>query len=239
FPEAVERLAEMAGLPLPARDPEASRKAEARASLHEVMEMAAAFFEERLQAAEGAMARAYLRERGLSPALQRRFRLGYAPPARNALKTHLAGKGVDPQHLEACGLVVSGPDIPVSYDRFRDRIMFPILDSRERVIAFGGRALQAGVPAKYLNSPETELFHKGRVLYNFAAARRAAGRDGTVIATEGYMDVIALAGAGFDAAVAPLGTALTEEQVELLWRISAEPVLCFDGDEAGLKAAWR
>src|SRR5690606_8056948 len=139
--EAVERLAEMAGIPLPARDPEAGRRAEARASLHEVMEMAAAFFEEQLHAAGGAKARAYLRERGLSQAVQRRFRIGYAPAARNALKGFLTGKGVDPARLEACGLVVSGPDIPVSYDRFRDRIMFPILDPRERVIAFGGRAL--------------------------------------------------------------------------------------------------
>ena len=132
-----------------------------------------------------------------------------------------------------------GDDIPVSYDYFRDRIMFPIPDSRGRIIAFGGRALAPDALAKYMNSPETELFHKGNVLYNFARARKALARGGAVIAVEGYMDVIALAQAGFENAVAPLGTALTENQLELLWRMSSEPVLCFDGDGAGLKAAWR
>ncbi len=141
--------------------------------------------------------------------------------------------------MDACGLIYSGPDTPVSYDRFRDRIMFPIPDSRGRIIAFGGRAMSADVPAKYMNSPETELFHKGNVLFNFANARKALQKGGAVIAVEGYMDVIALAQAGFETAVAPLGTALTENQLELLWRMSPEPVLCFDGDQAGLKAAWR
>jgi DNA primase len=239
FPEAVERVAEMAGVPMPARDAQAERREEKRVTLYAVMELAAHFFEDRLQGAEGAKARAYLRERGLSAAVQRQFRLGYAPSSRNALKEHLAAKGIDRERIEACGLVVFGPDIPVSYDRFRDRIMFPILDSRDRVIAFGGRALSADAPAKYLNSPETELFHKGNVLYNIGPARRSAGKDGTVIAVEGYMDVIALAQAGMANAVAPLGTALTESQLGLLWRIAAEPVLCFDGDAAGMKAAWR
>ena len=239
FPEAVERVAEMAGVPMPARDEAAERREQARASLTDVMELAARFFQEKLQAAEGAKARAYLRERGLSSVTQQTFRLGYAPDSRNALKEHLAGKGVAREQIEACGLVVYGPDIPVSYDRFRDRVMFPIEDARGRVIAFGGRALSKDVPAKYLNSNDTELFHKGNVLYNFARARKAKGPDGTVIAVEGYMDVIALAQAGFGNAVAPLGTALTENQLELLWRMSGEPVLCFDGDQAGLKAAWR
>ena len=142
--------------------------------------------------------------------------------------------------MEACGLVVHGDDIPVSYDRFRDRIMFPIPDSRGR----DHRLRRAGAVARMrrrniMNSPETELFHKGNVLYNFARARKAMGKDGTVIAVEGYMDVIALAQAGFENVVAPLGTALTENQLELLWRMAGEPVLCFDGDQAGLKAAWR
>lgn len=239
FPEAVERIADMAGVPMPARDVEADRREQQRASLTDVMEMATRFFEERLQSADGAKARAYLRERGLTAATQQTFRLGYAPDSRNALKEHLAGKGVGKDQIEACGLVVSGEDIPVSYDRFRDRIMFPIPDSRERIIAFGGRAMSSDVAAKYLNSPETELFHKGNVLYNFARARRAMGKDGTVIAVEGYMDVIALAQAGFGNVVAPLGTALTENQMELLWRMTGEPVLCFDGDKAGLRAAFR
>lgn len=239
FPEAVERVADLGGIPMPERDPEAEKREKQRASLHDVMELAVRFFQEKLQSPEGAKARAYLRDRALTPATQQAFRLGYAPDSRNVLKEFLAAKGVAKEQLEACGLVVFGPDIPVSYDRFRDRIMFPIEDAKGRVIAFGGRALSADVPAKYLNSPETDLFHKGNVLYNLARARKAQGRDGTLIAVEGYMDVIALAQAGFGNAVAPLGTALTENQLELLWRITSEPVLCFDGDQAGLRAAWR
>jgi len=239
FPEAVERIADMAGVALPARDAQEERRERERASLHDIMELATKFFQERLQAADGAAARAYLRERGLTPATQQKFRIGYAPDSRNALKEFLAGKGVDIAQMDACGLIHAGPDIPVSYDRFRDRVMFPIEDRQGRVIAFGGRALSAEVAAKYLNSPDTELFHKGDVLYNFARARKGMGRDGAVIAVEGYMDVIALAQAGFDNAVAPLGTALTENQLELLWRMSGEPTLCFDGDQAGLRAAWR
>ncbi len=239
FPEAVEKIADMAGVPMPARDAAEEARDRVRASLHDVMDMAARFFEERLQSADGAKARAYLRERGLTPSTQQSFRLGYAPDSRNALKEHLAGKGVGKDQIEACGLVVFGPEHPVSFDRFRDRIMFPIPDSRERIIAFGGRAMSPEVAAKYLNSPETELFHKGNVLYNFARARKAMGKDCTVIAVEGYMDVIALAQAGFGNVVAPLGTALTENQMELLWRMTGEPVLCFDGDKAGLRAAWR
>ena len=238
FPEAVERIAEMAGVPMPARDAQEERRERERASLHDVMELATQFFQDRLQGSDGAKARAYLRDRGLTPATQQSFRLGYAPESRNALKEFLASKGVEKVQMEACGLTVF-EDVPVSFDRFRDRIMFPIPDSRGRIIAFGGRAMSADAPAKYLNSPETELFHKGNVLYNFARARKALQKGGAVIAVEGYMDVIALAQAGFENAVAPLGTALTENQLELLWRMSGEPVLCFDGDKAGLKAAYR
>ncbi|ESZ18783.1 DNA primase [Mesorhizobium sp. L48C026A00] len=244
FPEAVEKIAVMAGVPMPVRDAQEERREKERASLTEVMEMATVFFQERLQGPEGAKARAYLRDRGLTPATQQSFRLGYAPDSRNALKEHLAAKGVPKADIEACGLVRHGDDVPVSYDWFRDRIMFPIPDSRGKIIAFGGRALAADALAKYMNSPDTELFHKGNVLYNFARARQALGKGalakgGTVIAVEGYMDVIALAQAGFENVVAPLGTALTENQLELLWRMAGEPVLCFDGDQAGLKAAWR
>lgn len=244
FPEAVERVADMAGVPMPARDPEMEKREAQRATLYDAMELAAQFFESQLQSAAGAKARAYLRDRGLSSATQQSFRIGYAPESRNALKEFLAGKDISREQIEACGLVVHGEGIAVSYDRFRDRIMFPIEDLRGRIIAFGGRALSADAPAKYLNSPETELFHKGRVLYNGLRARKASqpqGGEGAkpIIAVEGYMDVIALAQAGIDQAVAPLGTALTEEQLELLWRISPEPVLCFDGDGAGLRAAHR
>jgi DNA primase len=239
FPEAVERVAEMAGVPMPARDVESERREQQRTSLTDVMEMAAAFFQEQLHSPQGAKARAYLRDRGLSPSTQQAFRLGFAPDSRNALKSHLAARGATKEQIEACGLVRHGDDIAVSYDWFRDRIMFPIPDSRGRIIAFGGRALASDALAKYMNSPDTELFHKGEVLYNFARARKTLQKGGAVIAVEGYMDVIALAQAGFDQAVAPLGTALTENQMELLWRMSPEPVLCFDGDQAGLKAAWR
>ncbi|HEV7305536.1 DNA primase [Ensifer sp.] len=251
FPEAVQQIADMAGVAMPQPDPQAERREKERTSLLDVMELATAFFEDQLQTANGAKARAYLRERGLTGRTIETFRLGYAPDSRNALKEFLAGKGIGKEQIEACGLVVHGPDVPVSYDRFRDRIMFPILSSREKVIAFGGRAMSPDAPAKYLNSNETELFHKGNVLYNFARARRASqgaarqsdvGPDdaaGTIIAVEGYMDVIALHQAGVENAVAPLGTALTENQLDLLWKMTTQPVLCFDGDGAGIRAANR
>ncbi|WP_105384316.1 DNA primase [Neorhizobium alkalisoli] len=245
FPEAVQQVADMAGISLPQPDPQAEKREKERTSLLDVMEMATRFFQDQLQGAGGAKARAYLRDRGLTSRTIETFRLGYAPESRNALKEFLAGKGVPKEQIEACGLVRHGDDIPVSYDYFRDRIMFPILSSREKVIAFGGRAMAPDAPAKYMNSPETELFHKGQVLYNFARARRAAQATGgktegaTIIAVEGYMDVIALHQAGVENAVAPLGTALTENQLDLLWKISPLPVLCFDGDGAGLRAASR
>jgi DNA primase len=239
FPEAVERLAAEAGVALPAPDSGQAQRDAERIGHLAVMEMAAAWFEERLQAAEGARARAYLRERAILPATQKVFRLGYAPENRNALKEHLAARGVTREAMEACGLLVHGPDIPVSFDRFRDRLMFPIENAQGKVIAFGGRAMSADAQAKYLNSPETGLFHKSDVLFNLARARRAARDKGEAIAVEGYVDVIALHQAGIAHTVAPLGTALTENQLALLWRMAAEPVLCFDGDPAGQKAAWR
>ncbi|MCD1263404.1 DNA primase [Shinella sumterensis] len=252
FPEAVQQIADLAGVPMPQPDPQAEQREKERMGLVEVMEMATRFFEDQLQTPAGAKARAYLRDRGLTGRTIETFRLGYAPESRNALKEHLARKGVPKEAIEACGLVVHGPEIPVSYDRFRDRIMFPIHSVREKVIAFGGRAMSPDAPAKYLNSNETELFHKGSVLYNHARARKAAqgagragnaGQDdratGTIIAVEGYMDVIALHQAGIENAVAPLGTALTENQLDLLWRMTPEPVLCFDGDGAGIRAANR
>jgi DNA primase len=239
FPEAVERLASEAGVPMPERDPQAEEREKERASLYDVMELAAKFFEERLQSREGASARGYLQNRGLGLDLQRKFRVGYAGPERAALKEHLSGKGIDQNQMIAAGLLVAGDDIPVSFDRFRERVIFPIADFRGRIVGFGGRALSADVPAKYLNSPETELFHKGSLLYNGAEARKAAHDAGTVIAVEGYVDAIQMVGAGFAHTVAPLGTALTERQLEILWRMADEPILCFDGDSAGLRAAFR
>ncbi|WDR05165.1 DNA primase [Devosia rhodophyticola] len=239
FPEAVERLAEMAGVPMPARDERQEKREAAQRSLIDVMELAAKYFEAGLVHNIGAKARGYLFDRGVSATAQTRFRLGFAPDSRNGLKEHLALNGVSAQDMIDTGLVTSREGDPLTYDRFRNRVMFPITDFRGRVIAFGGRALSSDVPAKYLNSPETELFHKRQVLYNGQAARQAA-RDGkSVIVVEGYLDVIAAVSAGFEGTVAPLGTALTEEHLVLLWRMSDEPVLCFDGDKAGLKAAER
>ena len=192
-----------------------------------------------MPARAGAKARGYLADRGLEPATQLKFRIGYAPPDRFALKEHLGKEGVSVEDMIEAGLVIAGDDIPLPYDRFRDRVIFPISDWRGRVIAFGGRALDPDAPAKYLNSPETPLFHKGANLYNGAAARQAAHDGATIIAVEGYVDVIAMVTAGFPATVAPLGTALTEEQLALLWKMADEPLLCFDGDKAGQRAAYR
>lgn len=239
YPEAVERLAGEAGLPLPQVSAADVRREEQRASLYDIMEITAKFFEAELQSARGARARGYLSDRRLPAAVQKEFRLGYAPDDRSALRSHLADRGVTVAQMAEAGLVIAGDDIPVAYDRFRDRVMFPIRDPRGKVIAFGGRAMRRDVPAKYLNSPETPLFHKGRVLYNFDKARAPAHDTGNIIAVEGYMDVIAMHRAGLPQAVAPLGTALTEDQLALLWRMAPEPTLCFDGDSAGLKAAYR
>ena len=239
FPEAVERLAQMAGMPLPKISREDEAREERRKTLHDVMELAAKFFQDTLASRTGAKARGYLADRGLDPATQLKFRIGYAPGERFALKEHLGSHGIPVEDMVETGLLISGDDIPVPFDRFRDRVMFPITDLRGRVIAFGGRALEKDAQAKYLNSPETPLFHKGATLYNIAAARQAAHDGAPLIAVEGYVDVIAMVRAGFAATVAPLGTALTEDQLGLLWKMADEPVLCFDGDGAGLRAAYR
>jgi DNA primase len=239
FPEAVERLASMAGMPLPAVTPDAARHEQRRKTLYDVMDLAAKFFADTLASRNGAKARGYLGDRAISPATQLQFRLGYAPGERFALKEHLGSLGIPVADMVEAGLLIGGDDIPVPYDRFRDRVMFPITDARNRVIAFGGRALEKDVPAKYLNSPETPLFHKGDNLYNLATARQAAHEGAPLIAVEGYVDVIAMVSVGFNASVAPLGTALTENQLALLWKMADEPILCFDGDRAGQKAAYR
>ncbi|MGB6503162.1 MAG: DNA primase [Xanthobacteraceae bacterium] len=239
FPEAVERLAGQAGVPLPVMTRDAAAHEERRKTLHDIVELAAKFFEATLASRLGARGRGYLLDRGLHAATQLKFRLGYAPPDQYALKEHLGALKISVEDMAEAGLVVTGDDIPVPYDRFRDRVIFPISDWRGRVIAFGGRALEKEVSAKYLNSPETPLFHKGATLYNIAAARKAAHDGARVIAVEGYVDVIAMVTAGFEGTVAPLGTALTAEQLALMWRLADEPILCFDGDEAGRRAAYR
>jgi DNA primase len=239
FPEAVERLATQAGMVLPKVDLAEEARDHRRKTLNDIVELAAKFFEATLASRLGAKGRGYLADRGLDAATQLKFRLGYAPAERFALKEHLGKEGVSTEDMVEAGLLVAADDIPVPYDRFRDRVMFPITDLRGRVIAFGGRALEKDAQAKYLNSPETPLFHKGATLYNIATARVAAHKGAAVVAVEGYVDVIAMVGAGYEATVAPLGTALTAEQLVLLWRMADEPILCFDGDGAGRRAAYR
>jgi DNA primase len=239
FPEAVERLAAMAGVALPKFSKEEEAREEKRKTLYDVMELAAKFFEATLASRVGAKARGYLADRALDQAAQLKFRMGYAPGERFALKEHLGEHGVPVPDMVEAGLLIAGDDIPVPYDRFRDRVMFPILDFRGRIIAFGGRALAPDAQAKYLNSPETPLFHKGSNLYNGFAARTAVHDGAPLIVVEGYVDVIAMVTAGYPATVAPLGTALTEEQLGILWKMTDEPILCFDGDKAGQRAAYR
>ncbi|MEZ5924354.1 MAG: DNA primase [Hyphomicrobiaceae bacterium] len=239
FPEAVERLAEEAGVAMPKPSPELVRQAGEYDRLAAASEAAAAYFEARLKTPEGRAARDYLVRRGLAETTIATFRLGFAPDSRSGLKEHLAAKGYSTDEMVKAGLLIAGADIPVPYDRFRGRLMIPIPDLKGRVIAFGGRALKPDQSPKYLNSPETPLFHKGRILYNAARARLPAHDAGTVVVVEGYLDVIALAEAGIGQVVAPLGTALTPDQIKLLWRLGPEPILCFDGDAAGQKAAYR
>ncbi|MCP1470714.1 DNA primase [Sphingobium sp. OAS761] len=245
FMEAVKELAASAGMEVPAADPRAAKRAEQARGLHDVMAAAQDFFVAQMAGIEGAEARAYLQKRGIGAATALAFGFGYSPDGRGRLKSALKDYG-EPMLVEA-GLLIdpdgAEPDDGKTrkretYDRFRGRLMLPIRDIRGRTIAFGGRILGAGEP-KYLNSPDTPLFDKGRTLYNIDRASPASRQTGRVIVVEGYMDVIALAQAGFGEAVAPLGTALTEHQIERLWKMVDVPILCFDGDAAGQKAAIR
>ncbi|MET0431923.1 MAG: DNA primase, partial [Hyphomicrobium sp.] len=239
FPEAVERLAAEAGVPMPKQVERNVEQEDQRDRLYRLLEASAEFFEATLRTGVGSEARRYLEKRGLADQTIHSFRLGFAPNSRSALGAHLKAKGFSPADMATAGMLIAGDDIPEPYDRFRNRVMFPILDLKGRVIAFGGRALDKDAPAKYLNSPETPLFHKGHILFNAARARAAGHEKNRVIVVEGYMDVVALAEGGFGETVAPLGTALTEDQLKLLWRMAPEPILCFDGDSAGRKAADR
>ncbi|MGD9810676.1 MAG: DNA primase [Sphingobium sp.] len=237
FIDAVKELADAAGMEMPAPDPRAARQAEAARGLHDAMQAARDWFEAQLGGIDGAEARAYLQQRGISDATRRAFGFGFAPDSRGKLKTAL--KDFPAEMLIEAGLLIQPEDRGRDpYDRFRGRLMIPIRDNRGRVIAFGGRILGSGEP-KYLNSPDTPLFDKGRTLYNLDKALAASRHAGRVIVVEGYMDVIALAQAGIHECVAPLGTALTEHQIERLWKMAEVPILCFDGDSAGQKAADR
>ncbi|HJO75850.1 MAG TPA: DNA primase [Rhodospirillales bacterium] len=239
FPETVEKLAGEAGMEIPQDSPEQRQRNEQRQTLYDVTEKAARFFQSKLHGPAGRQALDYLKGRCLTDETIKRFRLGFAPDGRGVLKEALGRENIDEARMIATGMLIKPDDESKdSYDRFRGRVMFPITDARDRIIAFGGRILGDGEP-KYLNSPETVLFSKGRVLYGMKAASGPARKQGSIIVTEGYTDVIALHQAEFNNAVAPLGTALTEDQIRLLWKIVPEPVLCFDGDAAGQKAAAR
>jgi DNA primase len=243
FPEAVERLAGEAGLEMPRQTAADRARTEVETTLHDVVEAACAWFEAQLREPAGRAGLAYLQGRGLVDATIARFRLGYAPDARSALKSALLAKGFKEPLLLQAGLIVKPEDGRESFDFFRGRVIFPIADKRGRVIAFGGRVLGDGQP-KYLNSRDTPLFDKGRTLYALEKAREGvrppAGKaPAELIVAEGYMDVIALHAAGFTGAVAPLGTALTEAQIEALWKLAPEPIVCLDGDAAGQRAALR
>ncbi len=239
FVEAVERLAGQAGLSMPQRDERQIQKFAAQKELIDVIDMAQAYFVENLAMPKADAARHYLEGRGITTNLIKDFGIGFAPDRRDGLIHYLEQKNISQTQMLAAGLIIKPEDKGKCYDRFRNRIMFPIHDTRARIIAFGGRALTRNTPAKYLNSPETELFHKGTILYNFAKARQPAYEAKTLLVCEGYMDVIGLARGGLYHAVASLGTALTQEQIKLLWRLTPEPVLCFDGDMAGTQAAYR
>ena len=237
FPESVERLAGEAGLMLPQISPQEIRIEKKKAVLYQAMEMACNFFQRSLQNGANLRAREYLSSRDLKSEAIERFRIGFAPDSRNSLKSASLDSKISEAVLIECGLLIKPENGGEPYDRFRNRVIFPILDHRHRVIAFGARALGEAQP-KYLNSPDTPLFNKGNVLYGLSTVRSSAMKSERVVVVEGYMDVIAMVTAGIEA-VASMGTALTENQLALLWRLSPEPVLCFDGDNAGLRAAMR
>ena len=239
FMEAVEVLAREAGMPMPERDARAAQVADRRTQLIAVMDEAVKWFRLQLKTSAAAEARAYLAKRGLSEAAQDRWDIGFAPDGWHGLQLAMKQKGISDDLLVASGLCAKSDKGGEPYDRFRNRIIFPIRDGRGRAISLGGRAMDPMDNAKYLNGPETEIFDKGRNLYNHAPAREAAGKGKPLIVVEGYMDVIALAEAGFTAAVAPLGTAVTEDQLRLMWRIHDEPIIALDGDAAGIRAALR
>ncbi len=242
FPETVELLAGEAGLQVPKGSPDERRKYERQKSLYDLIERAARHYESQLMAPAGRQALAYLRGRGLTDETIARFRLGYAPHDGGALKAEALKEGFTEADLVEAGLFRQPDDGRGAYAFFRHRVLFPVADRRGRVVAFGGRLIEGDGP-KYVNSAEHALFHKGNLLYGMSRARQAASDGATLVVTEGYMDVIACHAAGFEGAVAPLGTALTETQIQELWKLAPEgrrtPILCFDGDNAGRRAALR
>jgi len=239
FIEAVQILAKEAGLQMPEQDPQAKEKSSYRDELFKIMDLSVRFYQRSLNSAQGAKARDYINSRKLTLATIDNFELGFASNNRTELFDYLKDKNIQEEHIIDTGMCLRSDDGGAVYDRFRDRIMYPIRDSRDRCIAFGGRAMSQNARAKYLNSPETKLFDKGKSLYNVSVARSALNKQSSLIVAEGYMDVIALAQANFKASVAPLGTAITKDQLALIWRISPNPVIALDGDRAGINAAYR
>jgi DNA primase len=238
YVEAVKELAQQAGIPLPKQDDFSAAREKKIEDSYEVLEMAAKWFEDNLNSSTGLQARLYLKERGLTDETIKKFRLGYAPDEWESLKNYLKNNKVDEDIILANGLITTNEDGSKKYDRFRGRVMFPIFNNSGKVIAFGGRIMKKDEKAaKYINSPETDLFQKSYSLYGFNFAKDRAYKEQKIIAVEGYMDVIALHQAGFNYAVAPLGTALTETHIKQLWKITKEPILCLDGDDAGMRAA--
>ncbi len=237
FPEAIEHLADMAGLPMPEQSSRQKYFEQQRKNLTEITETACRFFQAQLFGLAGEAAKKYLIKRGISGTVAKQFRLGYAPSG-SSLAQHLQSKGFDMNTCQSLGLVVKNEHTGLWRDYFFNRVMFPILDKRRQVIAFGGRLLEKGEP-KYLNSPETNLFHKGEQLYALPNSIDTIRKKNEAVLVEGYMDVITLHSAGFTNAVAPLGTAFTENQIKILWQSCNEPLICFDGDGAGQKAAVR
>jgi len=239
FIEAVQILAKEAGLQIPEQDPQEKEKSSYRDELFKIMDLSVKFYQRSLSSAKGAKARDYINARRLTSATVDNFELGFAPNNRTELFDYLKGKNIPEEHIVDTGMCLRSDDGGAVYDRFRDRIMYPIRDARDRCIAFGGRAMSQNARAKYLNSPETKLFDKGRNLYNVSSARSALTKQSSLIVAEGYMDVMALSQANFKASVAPLGTAITKDQLALIWRISPNPVIALDGDRAGINAAFR
>jgi DNA primase len=246
FAESVEKLAREVGLELPTQSPAEAQQYRRQTTLRDWVEKACQFFEAQLQRPAGADARAYLERRGFGPDAWKRHRIGFAPDGWRNLCDHLTAQGATVAQLIEAGLLVEPEESGKQpWDRFRNRVIFPITDPQGHVIAFGARTLDPDGKPKYLNSSDSALFHKGRTLYRYKAAREALSdvKSGPLsrglIVTEGYVDAIALAEVGIGTAVAPLGTALTEDQLQMLWRAGAEPILCFDGDAAGTRAAWK
>lgn len=241
FYEAIEELAGMAGVPLPKpakESPAQTQEKQKREKQREHMTAALTFFKQKLRSPQGAAALGYLTERGLTAETIERFQIGYAPPGWSNLLDHFGAQESVAKDLEEIGLVTGKQDGGKKYDRFRDRIIFPIFNLKGKCVAFGGRVLGSGLP-KYINSPETPLYRKGDILYGLDKTQEAIQREGQLLVVEGYMDLIALANHGIDHVVATLGTSLTQNHLRLIWRRTKRVVFCFDGDRAGEDAAWR